>query len=221
MGAGQNSFDIFAAFLLRSVIRLNGGLEVIGLENVPEQGGALVAANHISYLDPPAIGSVVLRKPTFMARKGLFEIPVLKWFIRHFSFPVDREKPRPSTIKEAVRRLQSGELVLMFPEGRRSDSGEMMSAKRGVGMIASLSRVPVIPALIIGSDRALPPDARWLKRAKITIVFGTPLDVGALKDSMKNEGHALHEAISNAIMSEIHGLKERFADRERPASRCP
>lgn len=211
MGAGQNSFDIFVAFTLRSIIRLNGGLEVIGLENIPEQGGALVAANHISYLDPPAIGSAIPRKPTFMARKGLFEIPVLKWFIRHFSFPVDRERPRPSTIKDAVKRLRGGELVLMFPEGRRSDSGELQTAKRGIGMIASLSNVPVIPAIIIGSDRALPPDARWLKRAKISIVFGRPLDFTALKEETKNGGHTLHEAISNAIMSEILGLKQRFA----------
>jgi 1-acyl-sn-glycerol-3-phosphate acyltransferase len=211
MGQGQNSFDIFVAFTLRSIIRLNGGLEVIGLENIPEQGGALVAANHISYLDPPAIGSVIPRKPTFMARKGLFEIPVLKWFIRHFSFPVDRERPRPSTIKDAVKRLRSGELVLMFPEGRRSDSGELQTAKRGVGMIASLSNVPVIPAIIIGSNRALPPDAWWLKRAKISIVFGRPLDFTALKEETKNDGHTLHEAVSNAIMSEILGLKQRFA----------
>jgi 1-acyl-sn-glycerol-3-phosphate acyltransferase len=211
MGQGQNSFDIFVAFTLRSIIRLNGGLEVIGLENIPEQGGALVAANHISYLDPPAIGSVIPRKPTFMARKGLFEIPVLKWFIRHFSFPVDRERPRPSTIKDAVKRLRSGELVLMFPEGRRSDSGELQTAKRGIGMIASFSNVPVIPAIIIGSNRALPPDARWLKRAKISIVFGRPLDFTALKEETKNDGHTLHEAVSNAIMSEILGLKQRFA----------
>lgn len=211
MGEGQNSFDKFTAFALRSIIRINGGLEIIGLENIPKKGGALVAANHISYLDPPAIGSAIPRKPTFMARKGLFEIPVLRWFIRHFAFPVDREQPRPSTIKDAVKRLRSGELVLMFPEGRRSDSGELLTAKRGAGMIASLANVPVIPTIIIGSDKALPPDARWLKRAKITVVFGPPLDVSELKDKEKIEGHALHEAISNAIMSEILGLKQRTA----------
>ena len=215
MGEGQNSFDRFVAFSFQCVIRINGGLEVIGIENIPEQGGALVAANHISYLDPPAIGSVIPRKPTFMARKGLFEVPVLKWFIRHFAFPVDRERPRPSTIKDAIKRLRSGELVLMFPEGRRNESGELSTAKRGIGMIASLSRVPVIPAVIIGSDRALPPDARWLKRAKISVVFGKPLDFNSLKDEIKNDSHALHEEISNAIMSEILGLQQRFAQRDR------
>jgi 1-acyl-sn-glycerol-3-phosphate acyltransferase len=211
MGAGQNRFDKFTSFMLRGIFRLNGGLEVIGLENIPKVGGALIAANHISYLDPPAIGSVIPRKPTFMARKGLFDIPVLKWFIRHFAFPIDREKPKPSTIKDAVKRLRNGELVLMFPEGRRSDTGELQTAKRGVGMIAHLSSVPVIPAIIIGSDRALPPDARWIKRAKIVIIFGSPVDFSSLKDETENDGHALHEAISHAIMSEIIRLKQRFA----------
>jgi 1-acyl-sn-glycerol-3-phosphate acyltransferase len=215
MGTGQNSFDKLVAFLFRSVIRINGGLEVIGIENVPQQGGVLVAANHISYLDPPAIGSVIPRKPTFMARKGLFEIPVLKWFISHFAFPVDRERPRPSTIKDAVKRLRNGELVLMFPEGRRNDTGELSTAKRGIGLVASLGNVPVIPTIIIGSDRALPPNARWLKRAKISIVFGTPLDFTAMKAENKNDGHALHEEISNAIMSEILGLQQRFAHLDR------
>jgi 1-acyl-sn-glycerol-3-phosphate acyltransferase len=215
MGAGQNSFDRFVAFSFRCVIRINGGLEVIGIENIPKQGGALVAANHISYLDPPAIGSVIPRKPTFMARKGLFEIPVLKWFISHFAFPVDRERPRPSTIKDAIKRLRNGELVLMFPEGRRTDSEELSTAKRGIGMVASLSRVPVIPAVIIGSDRALPPDVRWLKRAKISIVFGAPLDFTALKDEKENDSHALHEEITNAIMSEILELKQRFVHMDR------
>jgi 1-acyl-sn-glycerol-3-phosphate acyltransferase len=215
MCTGQNSFDKFVAFSFRCIIRINGGLEVIGMENIPKQGGALVAANHISYLDPPAIGSVIPRKPTFMARKGLFEVPVLKWFIRHFAFPVDRERPRPSTIKDAVKRLRSGELVLMFPEGRRNDLGGLLTAKRGIGMIASLGNVPVIPAIIIGSDNALPPAARWLKRAKISVVFGTPLDFTALKDDMKDDSHALHEEISNAIMSEILGLLQRFDHMDR------
>jgi 1-acyl-sn-glycerol-3-phosphate acyltransferase len=215
MGEGQNSFDKFVAFSFRSIIRINGGLEVIGAENIPKQGGVLVAANHISYLDPPAIGSVIPRKPTFMARKGLFEIPVLKWFIRHFAFPVDRERPRPSTIKDAIKRLRSGELVLMFPEGRRNESGELSTAKRGIGMIASLGNVPVIPAVIIGSDNALPPDARWLKRAKISVMFGEPMDFNALKNEMANDSHALHEEISNAIMSEILGLQQRFAQMVR------
>jgi 1-acyl-sn-glycerol-3-phosphate acyltransferase len=82
-------------------------------------------------------------------------------------------------------------------------------------MIASLSHVPVIPTVIIGSDRALPPAARWLKRAKISVVFGKPLDFNALKDEIKNDNHALHEEISNAIMSEILELQQRFVQRDR------
>jgi 1-acyl-sn-glycerol-3-phosphate acyltransferase len=210
MGAGQNSFDKFVALTLRVIFRVNGGLEVTGIENIPAEGGVLVAANHISYLDPPAIGSVIPRKPTFMARTGLFHIPLLKHFIRHFSFPVDREKTRPSTIKEAVRRLKSGELVIMFPEGRRSDSGELMEAKRGIGMVAYMSKVAIVPALIAGSEKALPVDARWLKRAKISIAFGKPIHYNLSHDKEKADRHAVHDEISNIIMSEIRGLQLRY-----------
>jgi 1-acyl-sn-glycerol-3-phosphate acyltransferase len=210
MGAGQNSLDKLVALTLRVIFRINGSLEVTGIENIPAEGGVLVAANHISYLDPLAIGSVIPRKPTFMARKGLFDIPVIKYFIRHFSFPVDREKTRPSTIKEAVRRLKSGELVIMFPEGRRSDSGELMEAKRGVGMVANLSKVAIVPAMIAGSEKALPVDARWLKRAKISIAFGKPIYYNLSHDKESADRHSIRDEISNVIMSDIKALQQRY-----------
>ena len=200
------------ALIIRLICRINGGLEVIGKENIPSEGGVIVAANHISYLDPPLIGAVVPRNATFMARKGLFEIPVLGWMIKDAAFPVDRERTRPSTIKEAVRRLKSGELVAMFPEGRRSDTGELMEAKRGIGMIACLSKVPVVPALITGSDRALPVDAGWLKRAKIRVIFGKPVYYTSTADEKGYRNHELHEGISNKVMTAIREMKKVYGD---------
>ena len=150
-------------------------MTVKGKENIPSEGGVLIAANHISYLDPPIIGAVLPRRGTFMARKGLFKMSILGTIIKPAAFPVDREKPRPSTIKEAVRRLKNNETIIMFPEGSRSETGELMEAKRGIGMIAGMSRVPVIPTLIVGSNKVLPVDAKWLKRAKMTVVFGNQI----------------------------------------------
>ncbi|HDH53807.1 MAG TPA: 1-acyl-sn-glycerol-3-phosphate acyltransferase, partial [Nitrospirae bacterium] len=189
------------ALIIRFICRINGGLEVIGKDNIPLEGGVIVAANHISYLDPPLIGAVVPRNATFMARKGLFEIPVLGWMIKDAAFPVDRERTRPSTIKEAVKRLKKGELIAMFPEGRRSETGELMEARRGIGMLACLSKVPVVPALITGSDRALPVDAGWLRRAKITVIFGKPVYFTSTADEKGYRNHELHEKISNKVMA--------------------
>jgi 1-acyl-sn-glycerol-3-phosphate acyltransferase len=198
------------AVTIRSILRINGGFEVRGKENIPQAGGVLVAANHISYLDPPLVGSLLPRRATFMARKGLFDIPVLGWMISGAAFPVDRERTRPSTIKETVKRLKGGELIVLFPEGRRSDSGELMDAKRGVGMIVSLSRVPVVPSLIVGSDRALPVNARWLKRARVTLVIGKPIYYTSFTDGGDFSGHDLHEEISRRVMAAIREMQKNY-----------
>ena len=194
------------ALFLRVVFTLNGGFEVKGKENVPE-GGVIVAANHISYLDPPLVGSITPRRATFMARKGLFKVPFLGKIIRPAAFPIDREKPRPSSIKEAVKRLKSGELIVIFPEGSRSETGKLAQAKRGIGMIAGLSRVPIVPTLIIGSNKVLPIDAKWIKRAKITVIFGKPINTASLTEEKGQKSSELHEQISSRIMAAIEELK--------------
>lgn len=213
MYTAYNLLYKLVALVIRVILRINGGIEIIGKDNIPEEGGALIAPNHISYLDPPLVGSVIPRKGNFMARKGLFNIPVLGWIIKGCAFPVDREKPRPSTIKEAVQRLKNGELVVMFPEGRRSDTGHLQEGKRGLGMVASLSKVPVIPTLLIGSDKALPIDAAWLKRAKITVVFGRPIYYTSTRDVHGRRSNLLHEDLSKTIMTAIREMQEEYAER--------
>lgn len=204
-----NFFYKLAAFIIRLIFHVNGGLTVAGTEKIPEKGGVIIAANHISYLDPPLIGAVIPRKATFMARRGLFDVPVLGWIIKSAAFPVHRGKTRPSTIKEAINRLKNNELIVMFPEGRRSETGNLLEAKRGIGMIASLSKVPVIPALISGTDRALPVDAKWIRRSKITVMFGNPIYFPE-NDGNSFRQHHQHEEISNKIMNAIKDLRRNF-----------
>jgi len=197
------------AWIIRFIFRINGGLEIKGRDNIPMEGGAVVAPNHISYLDPPLIGAIVPRQATFMARRGLFDIkiPIMRWFIHRYAFPVDREKILPSTIKEAVRRLKGGELLVIFPEGRRSDTGELLEGKKGVGMIASLSNAPVIPTLVIGTDKALPVGGRWLRRAKVRVIFDKPINFSTINASGNK-----YEIITKKIMTTIRELKKNYAD---------
>jgi len=177
--------------------------EVRGAENVPARGGAIIAANHLSYLDPPLVGIAIKRKATYMARSGLFRVPLIGKFVATFSFPVDRDNPRPSTIKEAVRRLRSGELIVMFPEGTRSVDGTISPAKRGVAIIAGMSMVPVVPALIEGTGRALPVGARFIRPAKVKITFGRPIGPAA-GESVRE----FQERVSLSIMDQIRKLNE-------------
>jgi 1-acyl-sn-glycerol-3-phosphate acyltransferase len=175
---------------------------VIGHENVPERGGVIVAANHLSYLDPPVISVALKRQATYIAKEGLFRTPLFGKLIRNFSFPVSRDKPQSSTIKEAVTRLRDGEIVVVFPEGGRSTDGSLQGAKRGVGMIAVISKATVVPTLIEGTDNALPVGAKFLRPAKIRVIFGTQLKI-----EEKETERRLQERISREVMERIKNLK--------------
>jgi 1-acyl-sn-glycerol-3-phosphate acyltransferase len=190
----RNTFFIFFKVFNR--------LSVTGYENVPGTGGVIVAANHASYLDPLVVGAALKRRATYMAKEGLFKIPLIGEFVRSFSFQVRRDRPQPSTIKEAVRRLKNGELIVMFPEGGRSVGGGILDAKRGVAVIAALSRAPVVPALVSGTDASLPVGGRLLRPAKITVTFGKPLEVGREETDREYQ-----ERISRDMMETIKKLK--------------
>ena len=161
-----------------------------------------MAANHASFLDPPVIGGVSTRRVRFMAREGLFKIPLFRTFIKVFSFPVKRAKPHPSAIKEAVRRLRRGELIVMFPEGSRSVDGNLLEAKRGLSVIASISRIPVVPTFIKGTGKALPVGALLPRPSKITVIFGTPLAMQ--KEETEKQ---FQERLNRDIIKEIENLK--------------
>lgn len=204
----RNLFYKFVALIIKSIVNINGGLIVTGRDKIPLNGGVIIASNHVSYLDPPILGAVIPRRSTFMARKGLLNIPLIGWFIKLIAFPIDREKPLPSTIKDSVKRLKNGELLIIFPEGRRSETEKLLEGKRGIGMIASLSKSPVVPTLITGSNKALPLGAKWLKRARISVVFGNPIYPGAIHEKDKNK----YKDITQRIMFAIGELKKRHAD---------
>ncbi len=195
------------AIIIKTVFFFNGGLEVVGKENIPKEG-VIIASNHNSYLDPPILGSVTPRRCNFMARKGLFDVPVFRWMIKYAAFPVDRDKPRASTMKEAVKRIRNGQIVVVFPEGKRSETGELQEARPGIAMVAVISKAPIVPALITGADKALPPGARWLKRAKIKVVFGKPIYYTSTEESGARAGSDKREEVSRMIMDAIRDLKE-------------
>ena len=195
------------AITIRTIFFFNGGLEVVGKENIPKEG-VIIASNHISYLDPPILGSVTPRRCNFMARKGLFDVPVLGWMIKYAAFPVDRDKPRASTIKEAVKKTRAGQIVVVFPEGTRSKTGELQEPKPGIGMVAAMSRAPIVPAYLTGTDKALPSGAKWLKRTKIKVVFGKPIYYTSTEESGGRTGQGKREEVSMMIMDAIRELKE-------------
>ncbi|MBI5204926.1 MAG: 1-acyl-sn-glycerol-3-phosphate acyltransferase [Nitrospirae bacterium] len=193
----------FTTTLFFILLKIFFRLKIIDVEKVPEKGGVIVVSNHVSHLDPLVIGVAIRkRQSTFMAKSGLFKIPLIGAFVRTFSFPVDRDNPQPSTIKEAVKRLKNGEIIVMFPEGGRSRDGSLLDAKRGTGMIAAMSKAAIVPAFIEGTDKALPAGARRIRLSRIKVYFGEPIEIKETET-----GKDFQERIGSDIMEAIKSLK--------------
>lgn len=151
--------------------------DVIGLENLPDTGGYIVAANHVSHLDPPIVGQFLPRQVAFFARKTLWKPGIAAWWLDAVgTIPVDRDGGTSlDAIKRVLQALARGKVVIMFPEGTRSPNGELQPAKPGVGLLACKAHVPVVPARIFGSLEAFGRDGRMRLGSPISVTYGPPL----------------------------------------------
>ncbi|MEQ1935075.1 MAG: lysophospholipid acyltransferase family protein, partial [Fimbriimonadaceae bacterium] len=151
-----------------------GGLNVIGKENVPKDGGVIVAPVHISHLDPPAVACGTNRKVRFMAKEELFK-GFLGWLITSLgAFPVKRGEGDTESIRLAMSLLESGEAVLIFPEGTRGNGKQIQPLNKGVALLAKRTGALVVPVAVVGTHIAWPKGQKKIKRHKITLAYGTP-----------------------------------------------
>ena len=138
--------------------------KVSGLEHIPATGGAIVASNHVSFLDPLLLPLVVPRRRVmFLTKVKYIDKPFLHSFLRGAGvIPVATDEPSAAggAVAAGVRAVRQGRLVGIFPEGTRSKDGLLHRGKTGVARIAIEAGVPVIPAGISGTERAFPPGAR-------------------------------------------------------------
>jgi 1-acyl-sn-glycerol-3-phosphate acyltransferase len=157
----------------RSLVEAFSTLEVEGWENIPE-GACLFAANHQSMIDPPLIGSCLPREISFVARRSLFNNPVFGFVIRAcHAIPLDRGQADVGAIRAALSALNEGHGLLIFPEGTRSQTGEIAEAKAGAGLLACKSGAPVVPIRIYGARDVLPRGSLFpVGNAQIRIRFG-------------------------------------------------
>ncbi len=159
-----------------------GGYQVRGAENIPRQGAALVACNHISLADPVAMLGASPRALYYMAAQELHELPVLGATIRFLqAFPVRRGQQDPEALARCRALLRQGQAVVIFPEGRCSADGRLGPLFPGVAALALREGCPVVPAVVQGTDRMLPLGARRLRPHPKTMSFGPPLDPGRLQ----------------------------------------
>ena len=137
----------------------HGGLRTIGEENVPKTGGVILAPNHVSHLDPPAACCALGRTVHCMAKEELFHNAIFGRMITMLAaFPVKRGEGDTEAIRTAMALLESGEIVLLFPEGTRGDGQNFQDVNRGVGLLAKRTGVPVVPVGITGTHLVMPRD---------------------------------------------------------------
>jgi 1-acyl-sn-glycerol-3-phosphate acyltransferase len=150
---------------------------VFGREHVPSKGPVLIASNHQSFFDPVLVGLGLGRQIHIMAREGLFRIPGFAALIRSLNaFPLKRGAFDRDAIKQALGILESGNLLLLFPEGTRTRTGRLQSPRPGISLLARKANAPVVPAVIHGAYRAWPPHRKLFGMFRpIQVVFGRPL----------------------------------------------
>lgn len=201
---GWRLFQLACFLVLALVYRI----QVRNQRNVPATGPVLIAANHQSLFDPPAVGCrVTQRQLDFVARAGLFTQEHFGGFLRFLhSIPVAEEGPDTAAIKEVIRRLRMGRCVMIFPEGSRTHDGAIQPFKRGVAVLVKRAKCPVIPAAIHGAFDAWPRTRkrpRLLFAPKIRVLYGQPIPY----EELMQDGA---EAALARIESEVRALHEQL-----------
>jgi 1-acyl-sn-glycerol-3-phosphate acyltransferase len=196
---------------------VQGGVRATGRRHVPATGGALVISNHQSHFDVFVLGMAVPRPLNYMARSSLF-FPPLGTLIRTVGgFAIRREGIGAEGLKETLRRLRAGGIVVLFPEGTRSRDGELGPLKPGIAALATRTRVPVVPTAIAGTFEAWP-RFHWFPRPHpIRIHFGPPITPEQLAGL---DPEAITALLRERILQAHHEARQRLrGDLGLPA--CP
>jgi 1-acyl-sn-glycerol-3-phosphate acyltransferase len=170
--------------LLGPLMRLTCHPQVHGAEHLPARGGAILASNHLAVADSFFLPLVVRRRVTFLAKREYFTTPGLRgWFKRQFfsatgQVPIDRSSASAAqaALDTGVRLLAAGNLLGIYPEGTRSPDGRLYKGKTGVARMALQAGVPVIPVVMVGTDKVSPIGTKMWRPHPVEVRFGPPLD---------------------------------------------
>lgn len=179
-----------------------------GQEHMPESGGVLMVSNHLSYVDVFFLGIPLRRPLNYVARSTLF-LPVLGPLIKSVGgFPIQREGMGASGMKETLRRLRAGGIVVLFPEGTRSPDGNLGSLKSGIAVLVARAGVPVVPVGLAGTFEVWPRFRRFPRPHPVRIHYGRPIYPEEL-DGMDNEAITalIRDRISECRAEAWRGLR--------------
>ena len=180
-----------------------------GLENVPDHGGVIFAANHLSFIDSVVLMYSCRRQVTFLGKAEYVTMPATRrLFPAAGMIPVDRSgRGVARSLGLAIDRLRAGEIVGIFPEGTRSRDGLLHEGHVGVAHLALKSGAPIVPIGILGTEVAMAPDSIIPRRTPITVRFGAPIDLG--RWTGRRPTGAVRREITDEVMDAIAALSEQ------------
>jgi len=184
--------------LFRSLFRVRR----IGPRTQLPAGGVIVCANHQSYLDPAFVQLVLRRRVIFVMTNTFYSSRYARWFFRLVrAMPVGTGRLAMTTMRRATALLRLGHALVVFPEGRLSETGALLPAQRGITLLARRGRAPIVPMAIEGSRDAWPRGARWMRRAHVRVAMGAPVRCDAPAD------RASDQRFADEILARIAVLK--------------
>jgi len=179
--------------------------KVVHRERIIEQGGAILAMNHESYLDPPLAGIACRRELHYLARKTLLQWPILGPILPKLNvIPVDQERADMSALKTIIKLVRAGHATVIFPEGSRTLDGQLQPAQPGLGLVIAKTLAPVVPMRIFGAHKAFPRGGKPRPFTPITLVIGEPIHF--TKDDLVGEGRELYQRLSERVMERIAAI---------------
>ncbi|NNC89009.1 MAG: 1-acyl-sn-glycerol-3-phosphate acyltransferase [Akkermansiaceae bacterium] len=200
----MNYYFWLGRMLFSSALRSFFSFRVINPRKRIEHGGAIIAANHASFLDPPVVGCAYEHGVHFLARETLFR-GFASWLLpRWNAIPIDRDQADLKSMKTVLRALKGGKRVVMFPEGTRTMTGDLQDAKAGLGLLIAKSGVPVQPVRVLGTYEALPKGRRSLRLHPITVIIGDPIQFEP--EQLRGKSREAYQALADRVMAEIAAL---------------
>jgi len=186
--------------------------KVTGLKNIPASGGAILAANHLSFVDSVFMPLMVERPVTFSAKSEYFTASgpaarMMAFYLKATKqLRMDREGPRAAqeTLEAALALLQAGNLFGIYPEGTRSPDGRLYRGRPGVGWLALKSGLPVIPIGMVGTRRVLPPGSVVPRPGRVEVRVGAPLEIPA--STLSAPAGKARRLIADQTMAAIQAL---------------
>ena len=190
--------------LLRLLMRVLGRLQSRGETNMPRSGGVLLCPNHRSDCDPVAIFVSTPRRCWFVGKSELFEIPVLGWFFAHFQgFPIKRDSADRAALRRIESLLKAGQPVVVFPEGRLSETGRQQKVQPGAALLSIRTGAPIVPVGLQHTESVVPYGKLRPRFSPhpVQVIYGPPLDPKAYAALPRGQAvAALTEALSAALL---------------------